>query len=81
MTKINTDVFNLFCLENSKKKKIGIAHIPNINTSKIFNKYDEEIIVKCWLNTKFNKWVPYEILENDENISTLNEINIKIKKI
>jgi hypothetical protein len=68
MSKLNTDVFNLKCLKNNKKFIIGIAHIPNSKTSHYFNKYDKEIIVKCWYNNFFNKWVPYEI--STDKIST-----------
>lgn len=79
MNKLNTDVFNLYCIKENNKYNIGIAHIPNIKTSLYFNKYDNEISVKCWYNETFNKWVPYEL--NDGKISNYNYIIDCIKKI
>jgi len=79
MKKKTTDVFDIYCLDNNNKKKIGIAHIPNLKTSKYFNKYNNEIIVKCWYSIKFNKWVPFEILEEGK-ITTFDEITIKTKQ-
>lgn len=83
MKKLNTDVFNLYCLNDDyQKQKIGIAHIPNIKTSLEFNKYDDELKVKCWFNNKFSKWIPFEILNDiDENITNYNQIIKQIKKI
>ena len=80
MKKKATDVFLIYCLDNmNKKKKIGIAHIPNLKTSKYLNKYQEEIIVKCWYSIKFDKWVPFEILEKAK-ITTYDDIIIKTKR-
>lgn len=80
MKKLNTDVFNLYCNDNENKKKIGLAHIPNINTSLCFNKYNDEIVVKCWYNKKFNKWVPFELVKED-NITNYKEIVNISKKL
>ena len=80
--KLNTDVFNVFCLDiDNKKFKLGIAHIPNIKTSHFFNKIITEINVKCWYEKKFNKWVPYEILSDDIIIDKFDNIQEKIIKI
>ena len=80
MKKKTTDVFLIYCLDNTNnKKKIGIAHIPNLKTSGFFNKFQEEIIVKCWYDIKFNKWVPFEILEKAK-ITTYDDIIIKTKR-
>lgn len=78
LKKINTDVFNLFSKE---KKKIGIAHIPNIKTSHYFNKINDEVVVNCWYNFKFNKWVPFEIIEDISEITSINDLKIKTIKI
>ena len=80
MKKKTTDVFSLYCLDNTNKKyKIGIAHIPNLKTSRYFNNYQEDIIVKCWYDIKFSKWVPFEILEQ-ATITSYDDIIIKTKR-
>lgn len=75
MKKINTDVFNLYYFDKNEKHLFGIANIPNLNTSKYFNKFEEEIKVKCWYENKFNKWTPFEILDENDKISNLNDLN------
>tara|TARA_Y100000768_G_scaffold198226_1_gene148999 strand:+ start:13577 stop:14440 length:864 start_codon:yes stop_codon:yes gene_type:complete len=79
MKKLNTDIFNLECMKDAKKFTIGIAHIPNIKTSHFFNKFEKEIIVKCWYNEYFSKWVPYEI--SNDKISSYDYIINSTKKI
>lgn len=82
MKKLKTDVFFLNCIHNNSKKKIGIAGIYNLKSSLFFNKFIEEIKVKCWFNFKFNKWVPFELIEDDNiKITEYDDILIKIKKI
>lgn len=82
MKKINTDVFNLFAVDNDNKKiNLNIAHIPNLKTSKFFNNYTEEIVVKCWYNEIFNKWVPFELLDENTIIDNIDNINNKIIKV
>ena len=82
INKIDTDVFNIYCLDDDNKKiKLGIAHIPNIKSSHYFNSIKEETKVKCWYEEKFNKWVPYEVLSIENIIDNNNTIENKIKKI
>lgn len=62
------DVYNLLSLEN--KTKIGIAYIPDMETSKKckqwFKDYKKKILlVKCQLHTEKQKWIPMEMVEND----------------
>lgn len=64
----NPDVYNLLTLEN--KNKIGIAYIPNIETSKKckqwFKDYKKKtLVVKCHLHIEKQKWIPMEIVESD----------------
>ncbi len=64
------DVYNLYDQENLLiSKKIGIALIPNILTSKMIrlsfkNKNSVTLLkVKCLYNNTFNKWYPVEVLK------------------
>ena len=79
MQRLNTDIFNLFCLKDNHKYNIGIAHIPTIKLSHYFNKFENEITVKCWYNKYFSKWVPYEL--NEGKISSYTYIINSTKKI
>ena len=82
MKKVNIDVFNLYALDNDNKKiNINIAHIPNLKTSKYFNEYKQEIVVKCWYSETFNKWVPFELLDENTIIDKIDNINNKIIKV
>lgn len=63
-----SDVYYLFIKNTSNK--IGIAHIPDIKTSKkckswFSNKKIKEVTVKCQLNEITKKWVPLELLSID----------------
>jgi hypothetical protein len=65
---IDVDVIELFSKDSSKKiRRIGIAHIPDINTSLLCNKYmlnNELTNLRCKFNFRFKKWVPLEIINN-----------------
>lgn len=63
------DIYNLYDNQNIlTSKKIGIASIPNLTTSKMIRNafkntnITSTIKVKCNFNAKFNKWCPIEIL-------------------
>jgi hypothetical protein len=63
------DIYNLYENQNIlTSKKIGIALIPNLTTSKMIRNafkntnITSTIKVKCNFNAKFNKWYPIEIL-------------------
>lgn len=64
------DVYNLYDNDNIlTSKKLGIALIPNLLTSKLIrlsfkNKNSVSLIkVKCLYNNIFNKWYPIEIIQ------------------
>jgi hypothetical protein len=66
----NADVYKLFDIHT--EKKIGIAYIPDTQTSKKckqwFNKKSvKTLIVKCKLDIEKNKWIPIEPVD-DTNI-------------
>ena len=74
---IKSDVVILYALESTNKKKIGIAHIPNLKCSKLCKKNiskENFTIIKCKLNILFKKWEPIEIIFND-NIKIANYQN------
>ena len=82
MKKINIDVFNLFTVDKDNKKiNLNIAHIPNLKTSKFFNNYTKEIVVKCWYSKSFDKWVPFKLLDDDTIIDDIDDINKKIIRV
>jgi hypothetical protein len=63
------DIYNLYENQNIlTSKKIGIALIPNLTTSKMIRNgfkntnITSTIKVKCNFNANFNKWYPIEIL-------------------
>lgn len=70
---IDIDVVELFAKDSTNKiKRIGIAHIPDINTSLLCNKYlsnNELNNLRCKFNFKFKKWIPLEII-NKENFES-----------
>ena len=66
---ITSDVFELFLNDGKKTVRIGIAHISGIAASKKCRKFfedeeDEEVIVDCVWNKKFEKWMPDCISDN-----------------
>lgn len=71
----NIDVYNLLSINDNKK--IGIAYIPDMETSKKCRQWYKdnkvkELIVKCQMNMDKKKWVPLELVEkdlDDENLS------------
>lgn len=85
---IRSDVISLYAIDNTERKKIGIAHIPNIKCSKLCNQFiskNDYTKVLCKLNINFKKWQPIEIIPNDKsNIAdytlTLNTIKNIVTK-
>lgn len=69
---IDVDVVELFTKDNINKiKRIGIAHIPDISTSLLCNKYisnNELCNLRCKFNFRFKKWIPLEII-NDKKFT------------
>ena len=63
---IDIDVIELFTKDNMNRiRRIGIAHIPDINTSFLCNKYisnNQLCNLRCKFNFKFKKWVPLKII-------------------
>ena len=64
----NADVYKLFDVHTHKK--IGIAYIPDIYTSKkcknwFSKKSIKSIIVKCKLDLDQNKWIPIEPVDSE----------------
>ena len=62
------DVYNLFTI--SSEEKIGIAYIPDLDTSKTCKRWfkenkAKELMVKCQLHMEKKKWVPIELVETD----------------
>lgn len=62
----NPDVYNLLSLKT--KNKIGIAYIPDIETSKKCKQWfkdnkSKELIVKCKMDHNNKKWMPVELVE------------------
>ena len=60
-----SDIYDLYCNNNSEEHNLGIACIPNLRTSKLIRKLVGEsnnkdaIFVKCNYNEKFKKYEPY----------------------
>lgn len=64
---INPDVYNILSIDD--RKKIDIAYIPNINTSKkckqwFKEKRSEILLVKFQMDMDTKKWVPIDIVNN-----------------
>lgn len=62
-----TDVYDIF--ENKDSPKLGIAHIPNLKISHYCdaNIKKEFTFCKCIFNTKFNKWIPLQVVQEYNN--------------
>lgn len=73
----NIDVYKLLTIPN--KEKIGLAYIPDIETSKKCrqwfkdNKNKKRLKVKCRMDMSKNKWIPFELIENDIDEKLLDE--------
>lgn len=67
---IDIDVVELFTKDVMNKiRRIGIAHIPDISTSFLCNKYisnNQLCNLRCKFNFKFKKWVPLKVI-NEKN--------------
>lgn len=81
---INVDVIELFT--NSKNinkiKRIGIAHIPDIKTSRLCNQHisnNKLNILKCKLDFRFKKWIPLEINPIDVELTDYEIVINKMK--
>jgi len=75
---INVDVIELFSEDSNKKiKRIGIAHIPDIITSRMCNEHistSELSLLKCKLDYRFKKWIPQEIHLDKIGVNNYNDI-------
>lgn len=63
------DVYNLLATESGNK--VDIAYIPDMETSKICKRWFKdnkckELLVKCQMDMDKKKWIPMEIIEDDE---------------
>ena len=76
--KINTDIIELYSRNKDNKiKRIGLAHLPDIKSSQLFNFHvptNKLCQVKCKLNYRFKKWVPQEIFFENTNIDSYENI-------
>ena len=75
---ISTDVIELFSKDDHDKiKRIGIAHIPDIKTSRMCNEHisnSDLSILKCKLDYRFKKWIPHEICCEDIEVTNFTNI-------
>ena len=57
-----TDVYDIF--EKKDNPKLGIAHLPNLKISHYCdaNIKKDFTFCKCIFNTKFNKWIPLQVI-------------------
>lgn len=66
---INVDVVELFAYDKDEKlRRIDIANVPNIKTSKICNEYvssKDFSVLYCKFDYRFKKWTPLEIILNE----------------
>lgn len=64
-----SDVYHL--LNVCSKEKMGIAYIPDMDTSKMCKQWfksakkKKELLVKCRMDNTKGKWVPIELIEDD----------------
>lgn len=79
---IGIDVIELFANNKDNQiKRIDIAHIPDIKTSRLCNTYvlkDNLSLLKCRFNTSFKKWIPEELLDDSSKADTYENIKIKM---
>ena len=64
-----SDIYNLFCDNRNELHKLGMAHISNLRTSKMIRKLfqgEENILVNCKYNEKFNKYEPIGKAESND---------------
>lgn len=82
LDKLQTDVYNVYCLDKNTQKRIGIAHIPTIECShycdNIFEEINEKIIMKCKFDKRFSKWIPILKLKDKTKPTSLDSIKNKI---
>lgn len=71
---INVDVIELFSYDKSGKlRRVGIANVPNIKTSKMCNKFvssKDFSKLYCNFNYRFKKWTPLEIIIDESQEMT-----------
>ena len=77
---INTDVVELFTYDSeNKRRRVGIANIPNIYTSKICNEYvssKDFTTIYCKFDYRFKKWTPMELdLDNNKQLNTYEDVS------
>lgn len=77
---INTDVVELFTYDSDNKlRRIGIANIPNIHTSKICNEYVSSkgfTTIYCKFDYRFKKWTPLELdLDNKKDLDSFDDVS------
>lgn len=65
------DVYNL--LSVSTGKKVELAYIPDMETSKRCKQWfkdnkTKELLVKCQMNMDKKKWIPIELIEEDVEV-------------
>lgn len=76
---INTDVVELFTYDcENKLRRIGIANIPNVHTSKICNEYvssKDFTVIYCKFDYRFKKWTPLELdLDNKKDLDSYEDV-------
>ena len=76
---ISTDVIELFSKDdNNKIKRVGIAHIPDIKTSRMCNDHvsnSDLSLLRCKLDYRFKKWIPQEIYLDEIEVTNYDDIN------
>jgi hypothetical protein len=80
--KLQTDVYNVYCLEKNIQKRVGIAHIPTIECShycdELFENKQNKVTMKCRFDSRFNKWIPIIKQKHKTKPSNFNDIKEKI---
>ena len=75
-----SDIFNLYCLCNDEIKKYGVGLIDGLKTSKKVNKLFKDgrdnITMNCKYSVEKEKWIPFDI--SNDNMDTLDSINYYI---
>lgn len=77
---INTDVVELFTYDSENKlRRVGIANIPNIYTSRICNEHvssKDFTTIYCKFDYRFKKWTPMELdLDNSKQLNSFEDVS------
>ena len=79
---IGIDVIELFANnKDNQMKRIDIAHIPDIKTSRLCNTYilkDSLSLLKCRFKKSFKKWIPEELLDDSSNADSYEDVKLKM---